>query len=291
MIVDSHSHLDLTLPGMVAHPERKREPMGFMWSYENMGFRNPLWSAEPPETVRILISAEGQIRLSMGCRQNLLSFMDRSGIDRSIVLPVEPFSTSSGYVEECAGEPRLIPFASSCPGDDWEGRLHRAMEAGCRGLKIHPILQRIPPEDSFYFDLLEAYRKYGRPVITHTGAFDYYVTPDPCSEYGCTPRFESLIAAFPDVPFILGHSGLFHPEQAIELASRHESVYLETSFQPLKVVRQMLGVAGRDRVMFGSDWPETNQKHALRIAQKVTGDDPELRDKLLGGNILALVSP
>jgi predicted TIM-barrel fold metal-dependent hydrolase len=290
MIVDSHSHLDLTLPGMVPHPERKREPLGFIWSYENMGFRNPLWRGEPPEAVRILISAENQVRLSMGCRRNLLSFMDSCGIDRAVVLPVEPFSTSSSYAEECATEPRLIPFASCFPGNDWEGKLQRAMEAGCRGLKIHPILQRIPPEDLFYFDLLEAYRKYGRPVITHTGAFDYYVTPDPCSEYGCTPRFERLIAAFPDIPFILGHSGLYHPEQAIDLARRHESVYLETSFQPLKIVREMLRAVGRDRVMFGSDWPETNQKHSLRIAKKAAGDDAELQEKLLGANILALVS-
>jgi hypothetical protein len=164
------------------------------------------------------------------------------------------------------------------------------MEAGCRGLKIHPILQRIPPEDRFYFELLEEYRRYGRPVIAHTGEFHYYVTPDPCSLYGDTTRFEPLISAFPDVPFILGHSGLYYPEKAIELARRHESVFLDTSFQPLRVVREALAAAGRDRVMFGSDWPESNQRFALGIARKASRGDPELERKILGGNILALVS-
>lgn len=290
MVVDAHAHLELPIPGVIPRPERRREPIGLMYAYQALGFRNPLWQGEPPEFARILISAENQIRLSMGSKKNLLERMDHAGIDKSIVLPVAPFSTSGGYLEQCAGEPRLIPFAGSYPSYGWEEELRQAMDAGCRGLKIHPILQRVPPEGSFYFDLLETFRAYGRPVIAHTGEFHYFVTPDPCSRYGDILRFESLISAFPDIPFILGHSGLYYPEKAIELARRHDSVYLETSFQPLKVVKEALAVAGHDRVLFGSDWPESNQKHALSIARKAAGGDRQLEEKLLGGNILTLVS-
>ncbi len=289
MIVDAHSHLELPIPGVIPRPERRREPLGLMYTYQVLGFRNPLWRGAPPEWARVLISAENQLRLSMGSKKHLLERMDRAGIDRSVVLPVAPFSTGSDYLEQCAGEERLIPFTTSCPGDGWEGKLHRDMKGGCRGLKIHPILQRIPPEDAFYFDLLEAFRGYGRPVIAHTGEFHYFVTPDPCSAYGDTARFEGLITAFPDVPFILGHSGLYFPDKAIELARRHDSVYLDTSFQPLRVVREALRAAGEDRVLFGSDWPESNQRFALGIARKAARGDRGLEEKLLSGNILALV--
>jgi predicted TIM-barrel fold metal-dependent hydrolase len=222
--------------------------------------------------------------------ENLLRYMDRNGIESSVVLPIAPFVTSEDYLRGCEGESRLIPFASVHPSGDWEKELGDAMDGGCRGLKIHPILQRLAPEDPFYFELLEAFVPYGRPVIAHTGEFDYYIVNDGYTPYGDTQRFGKLVAAFPQVPFILGHTGLYYPDKALELARRYENVYLETSFQPLSVVRKALEVAGRERVMFGSDWPESDSKYALKIARKAAGEDGELRERLTGKNILALVS-
>jgi len=260
-----------------------------MWGYEIMGFRNPLWRGEPPGPARALIALENQLRLSMGSRENLLRYMDRNGIERSVVLPIAPFSTSREYLESCAGEPRLIPFASACPSPGWERELGEAMERGCRGLKIHPILQRIAPEDRFYFDLLEEFAPHRRPVLIHAGEFDYYVVRDGYASYGDTLRYEKLIRAFPEVPFILGHMGLYHPEKALRLAERYENVYLETSFQPLRVVREAIWVAGAERVMFGSDWPESDPRYALRIARRAAGADEGLRERITGGNVLALL--
>jgi predicted TIM-barrel fold metal-dependent hydrolase len=83
---------------------------------------------------------------------------------------------------------------------------------------------------------------------------------------------------------------LYYPDKGIELARRYENVYLETSFQPLRKVKEAVDVAGRERVMFGSDWPESDSKYALRIARKAAGEDDGLRERLRGGNILVLVS-
>jgi predicted TIM-barrel fold metal-dependent hydrolase len=290
VIVDAHAHLEAPIYGVTPDPQRKRMTKLLMWSFEVMGFQNPLWRGEPPGPARIVIAMENQIRLSMGCRENLVRYMDKNGIDKSVVLPVAPFSTSTEYLQACEGEPRLTPFAGAYPSDNWEDELQRAMEGGCKGLKIHPILQRIAPEDPFYFDLLEAYQHYGRPVIAHTGEFDYYIVKDGFSPFGDVRRLEKLIAAFPSIPFILGHMGLYYSERAIELARRYEHVYLETSFQSLKVVRRALEAVGRERVFFGSDWPESDSRYALRIARKAAGEDRELCEKLTGGNILALLS-
>lgn len=294
MIVDAHAHLHTPILGVTPEPERRRMTRLLMWGYEVMRFhnpfRNPLWKGEPPEPARMLIAMENQVRLSMGCKENLLRYMNRNGIDKSVVLPIAPFSTSEEYLRECAGEPRLIPFASVHPSGNWEKDLHKAMEGGCRGLKIHPILQRIAPEDPFYFHLMEAFAPYGKPVLAHTGEFDYYVVRDGYASYGDVRRLEKLIASFPQVPFILGHMGLYHPERAIELARRYPNVYLEISFQPLPVVKKALRAAGKDRVMFGSDWPESDSRYALRIARRAAGGDRELEEKLTGGNILALLA-
>jgi len=290
MIVDAHAHMQAAIYGVTADPQRRKMTRLLVWNYELLGFNNPLWRGSPPEWGRIIIAMEGQLRISQGCRENLLRYMDRNGIDRSVVCPVAPFATPREYLDICADEPRLIPFTCVHPSDGWEEKLKEAMQGGCRGLKIHNILQRIPPEDPFWFDVLEAFAPYGRPVEMHSGEFDYYIVKDGYAPYGDTLRFEKLVAAFPQVPFILVHSGLYFPDKALELARRHENVYLETSFQPQRVVRKALSVAGRDRVMFGSDWPESDSKYALRIARRVAGEDTELRGKLMGGNILALVS-
>ena len=289
LLLPALSLVSTQLPGVTADPARRKMTHLLVWNYELLGFNNPLWRGEPPEWGRIIIALEGQLRISQGCRENLLRYMDRNGIDRSVVCPVAPFANPREYLDTCAGEPRLIPFTCAHPSQDWEKGLKEAMQGGCRGLKIHNILQRIPPEDPFWFDVLEAFAPYGRPVQMHSGEFDYYIVKDGYAPYGDTLRFDKLIAAFPQVPFILVHSGLYFPDKALELARRHENVYLETSFQPRRVVRKALSIAGRDRVMFGSDWPESDSKYALRIARRVAGDDAELRDKLIGGNILALV--
>ncbi len=289
VIVDSHTHMQAAIDGVTLDPARRKMTRLLMWNYELLGFNNPLWKGEPPEWARIVIAMEGQLRISMGCKENLLRYMDKNGIDRSVVLPIAPFAGPGEYLETCAGEPRLIPFTSAHPSQEWEKGMKEAMEGGCRGLKIHPILQRIPPEGPFYFDLLEAFAPYGRPVLIHAGEFDYYVVKDGYAPYGDTLRFEKLVSAFPGVPFILGHMGLYYPEKALALAGRHDNVYLETSFQPVRVVKKALEVAGRERVMFGSDWPESDSRYALGIARKAAGEDAELRERLTGGNILALV--
>ncbi len=290
MIVDAHTHMDAAIYGVTTDSSRRKSTWLLMKNYELLGFNNPLWKGEPPEWARIVIAVEGQLRISMGCKENLLHYMDKNGIDRSVVCPVAPFAAPADYLEECEGEERLIPFTCAHPSPDWEKELHRAMQGGCKGLKIHPILQRIPPEDPFFFDLLEAFAPYGRPVEAHTGEFSYYVTDDGCSPYGDALRFEKLIAAFPGIPFIMVHTGLYYPEKALEIARRYENVYLETSFQPVRVVREAVRAVGRERVMFGSDWPESDSKYALRIARKAAGEDAELRERITGGNILALVS-
>ncbi|MHB8780317.1 MAG: amidohydrolase family protein [Candidatus Geothermincolia bacterium] len=290
-VIDAHAHLELPIDGLTPQPARKRQPKGFMWQFELLRFNPLLWPLNAMEPFRTFISVENQFRLSMGSPENLLSFMDRNGIGYSVVHPVAPFTSSASYLGQCSGNTRLIPFASACPGEDWEGRLKEALDAGCRGVKIHPILQRLAPEDEFYFQLAEVVRPYKKPILSHTGVFDYYTVADGYKCHGDVRRFEPLVKAFPDLPFIFGHSGLAAAAVAVGIASRYPNVYLETSFQSAGRVKRALEELGGERVMFGSDWPESNQKTALGIARRVAGADRDLLDGLLWRNIEQLIGP
>ena len=88
MIVDAHTHMQAAIHGVTPDPGRRKMTRLLMWNYELLGFNNPLWSGELPEWGRIIIAMEGQLRISMGCKDNLLRYMDKNGID-SCITPIK----------------------------------------------------------------------------------------------------------------------------------------------------------------------------------------------------------
>ena len=66
MIVDTHAHLELPIYGVTPDPQRRKFTRLLMWSYEVLGFRNPLWRGEPPEPMRQALEAAGRERVFFG---------------------------------------------------------------------------------------------------------------------------------------------------------------------------------------------------------------------------------
>ena len=77
--------------------------------------------------------------------ERLISFMDNSGIDVGVLLPIAPYVPNEYVYRVVAYEPkRLIGFASVVPNpaDVAIKELKRAIEdLGLRGLKLHPEMQ------------------------------------------------------------------------------------------------------------------------------------------------------
>jgi len=292
-IIDIHTHLELHIPGIPQDRKRKKPPRLFMYLYEKLGYSFPLWKkGNYPEPIRVMISLDNQLRLSMASAENLLRYMEQSGVDFSVAMPVAPFVSGLDYLEKIKDRPRLLAFTSAHPDDPgWKDKLHQSMAGGCRGLKIHPIAQQLDPEAEFYFNLMEEFRRYNRPVLTHCGVFEYFITRSTSSAYGKPAAFEKLISSFPDIPFILGHMGIHEPDEAISLAEQYDNVYLETSFQPWSKIRKAVNKAGSHRVLFGSDWPESEQLTPLKIARRAAGEDRALAEAIIGKNAEALIGP
>ena len=292
-IIDIHTHLELHIPGIPQDRRRKKPPRLFMYLFEKMGYSTPVWKkGNYPEPLRMMISLDNQLRLSMASAENLLGYMDKSGVDYSVAMPIAPFISGKEYLEKTKEFPRILSFTSAHPSDqEWPKTLRQSMEAGCRGLKIHPIAQEINPESQFYFDLMEEFRRYNRPVLTHCGVFEYFITKSNAAAFGKPAVLEKLVSSFPDIPFILGHMGIHEPDEAIMLAEKYENVYLETSFQPWRKIKEAISRAGSHRVLFGSDWPESEQLTPLKIARRAAGKDYALAEAILGKNALALIGP
>ncbi len=75
----------------------------------------------------------------------------------------------------------------------------------------------------------------------------------------------SLLTEYPDIKFIMGHTGgpLAEPDgrEAVRLAFSFDNAYVDTSTSPPEIVTQVVRGIGAERVMFGSDFnsPHLNE--------------------------------
>ncbi len=71
-----------------------------MYLYEKLGYNFPLWKkSNYPDPIRVMISLDNQLRLSIASAENLLCCMDKSGVDFIVVMPVAPFVSGLDYLE------------------------------------------------------------------------------------------------------------------------------------------------------------------------------------------------
>ena len=167
-------------------------------------------------------------------------------------------------------------------------------------LYIHPSLHKYwlpiqtPSEGESSKELLypifETARELNVPVLIHTGEQPYSV-----------PATVDFVAgAFADVKMIIAHLGtqgeMFTVESLL-VASRHENVYVETSFAMPHMLIEAVHTVGAELVIFGSNCPPLEPTHQLMnieesmMLKPPIGMDlpPEDLPKILGGNLAGLL--
>ena len=108
--------------------------------------------------------------------------------------------------------------------------------------------------------------------------------------YADLTEFLPLLQRFPDMPVILAHAGITQYDLAIQYARQHEQVYLEISGQPAQHIRQMLDALGAQRLLFGSDWPFWNQRHALQAVRDAADGDAAIEQAIFFTNAARLLN-
>lgn len=289
-IIDFHTHIGDVINGFdpVYTPEEK--PFRFIiYLFGKLGFYSPFPGPTPP-WMRIPLAVETQMRHSWAFKERLLDCMSKYGITYSVVHPIEPMTPTEKILNECKENKNLFVTASVDPKDPQKiEKLKKYMELGCVGLKLHPILQHTSPEDKAYFEIIEEYQRYDKFVLFHTGEFDYYITKTNFYKYGNVALFEKIVSSFPKVKFVLGHTGLHTPEPAVELAVKYKNVYLETSFQSAKSIKNIMSRVDQSRVLFGSDWPGSFQGDNVRIMKKALEGKRELEERIFYKNSAELL--
>jgi uncharacterized protein len=188
---------------------------------------------------------------------NLFRELDNLHIDRAVILPIAHSGTYGNdlyewyrdAIKKSGKEDRFIVCGTVRP------TLPSAVETvrkqkldGVRGIKIHPVWGRFTPNDGRAWACYEECASLGLPVLAHTGT-------DWSGKWADIDNFAEPIAAFPNLRFVLCHSGRLQNERAIEIAKQNKNAWLDVHGQSVANIRTMIKELGPERLLFGSDWP------------------------------------
>ena len=212
--------------------------------------------------------------------------MGELGIEQTVILPIDlPVlsKNTEAFVEAARAESRLVSFGSVHPYTrDLEGALENQLNLGVKGMKMHPAVQCVRPDNGRAMKLYRLCGERGLPVLWHCGPVG--IEPR-LGRYLCQVRwYERPIDENPGTTFVLGHSGALQMEEALALSKRYPNVYLDLSCQSVSNVRTLVDHADPDRILFGSDWPFYHQAIPLAKVLMATEGRPDLRRKILYGN-------
>ena len=246
--------------------------------------------------------------------ERLLQFMDESGIDVGVILPIAPYVPNDYVCKVVSHEPkRLVGFASVVPNpaDVAVRELRRAIEdLGLRGLKLHPGMQGFCIRHPHVIEVIRAAGELDVPVVIHAMKGDLSIlyfrstkehtlpTPDRVEDYDLLPVLT------PGTTIIYAHmGGLFGFREFMAIAAGHPNVYLDTSYSLITIAEEIglqrlstyIKHLGSDKFVFGSDhlvgltpdW--LSAKKQIEIVKSLPGLSDRERKLILSGNAARLL--
>ncbi|MCY4596303.1 MAG: amidohydrolase family protein [Bryobacterales bacterium] len=198
--------------------------------------------------------------------QGMLRSMDAAGVDRTLLIPfpvVEDYrrehdeigAALRSHPDRFAGAACLDPFV---PESMFREEVRRCREAhGFRALKFQPQYQGLNPLSERSDFLFETALENEMVLVCHTGAGAPFALPS---------LFIHPARRFPGLRIVLGHAGGgLYVLEAIVAPSVCPNIYIELSTLMPHAVLEILGHVGADRLMAGSDLPESLETEIGKI--------------------------
>ncbi len=221
--------------------------------------------------------------------ENMQRSMTEAGVDYTVCMPIAPYVTFEDLTQARDKEKKIIPFTSiDFSGEhDIGKKLAQDVNQGAFGLKLHPIIQAVSLTDRRTLDALAAFEPLKKPVLTHSGVSGYYLGKEKKRNnpaFGQIHYVEEMVRTFPNINFIIGHSGLFHVHEVIRRLSRRDNVWVDTSIQSPSKIKKLIRNFGAERVMYASDWPFGNRKPSIQTVHRACGGDSGLERRIFFEN-------
>lgn len=187
----------------------------------------------------------------------LLQTWEEAGIDAAIV---QPTMQRVNLEAQTSIHDRIACFAKNNPGrvfgmcslsphlppQQYRDEAKRCVqELGFVGIKLNPLSMACSPLSPDGLMVFETCQALGVPIMVHTGLGLPLANPTLV-----IPRANQ----FPELKVVLAHSGFFWlAEEAIIVAQQCPNVYLETSWTPVHIIKNILRSVSPKRLLFASD--------------------------------------
>ncbi|MGI6548429.1 MAG: amidohydrolase family protein [Syntrophomonadales bacterium] len=290
MIIDVHSHLgDILNLGGGGLIDRKNVTMEKMWDPQTLNEKQLNRSfglgALAYKVTEYWATKAQRARNATATLENMQRSLDEAGIDYTVCLPIAPYVTFEDLVKAREKDARILPFTSIDFTRDYDisAQIEADMAQGAVGLKLHPIIQAVPLDDSRVIEALQACSRLKLPVLIHSGVSSYYLGKEKSRNVPSNGRIihiDKVVRSFPHVNFIIGHAGLFQVKEVCQRMNGLPNVWVDTSFQSPGTIVKLMKVFGHDRVMYASDWPFGNRMPHIQTVKVACRGDKDLENLL-----------
>ena len=179
-------------------------------------------------------------------------------------------------------EGRLIPFVRLDLNESPIEEANRCLDAGARGIKLHPRAQKFTATDARLGPVFEIAAERRVPILIHAGR-------------GLPPIADglaSLMERNPEARLILAHAGIADLAELARTMAGRKGVFFDTSTWSAVDLLDFYRQVPPEQVLYASDYPYGQQPGSLLIAVKTAMyagyDEAQLRGMLAGtANALA----
>ncbi|MDC1295427.1 amidohydrolase family protein [Myxococcota bacterium] len=268
------------------------------WTNSFLPDRQALWDASL-EAQGVPIKLRRDEQDSFCDVEAMVARMDEIGM-ASLILPVCDLPAHAGItdyegfatrVDEMDAMSAAHPgrFVGQCSIDPREGSkgLDRAREMAAKpwivALHTHTHSFDLSFDHADYYPFYALAHELGLPFVMQAGTSGGRL-PSAC---GHPIGIDRPAIYFPQVNFVLSHTGWPWVDEAVAMALKFSNVYLGTASLPPKrwhaSLVDFIRGPGRRKTMFGTSFPTVGHRHAL--AQLEALDlDPEIAAAVMGGN-------
>src|SRR5689334_8053626 len=182
--------------------------------------------------------------------EQLLSVLSIAQAKGAFVFPMhEPdgYPPANDMVLEAARESDglLVPFCRVNPHDSAVAEAERSLEAGARGIKLHPRAEEFTLDHPEVRNLIALANERGLPVLIHAGrgipALGLHAV--------------DLAGDFPDAKLILAHAGICDLSWIWRVAPDHPNLLFDTAWWMPADLNTLFSLVPPGQILFASDAP------------------------------------
>lgn len=209
-----------------------------------------------------------------GTAKALLSSMEKSKVDLSVILPVvtkpSQFESINRFAAEQNENKKFICFGGIHPdNENAEEKLLFIKKLGLKGVKLHPDYQNCFIDDKRYINIIDLCAQIGLKVIIHAGIDVGLPETVHCTPEKTLNMLREVGAEKYDPFIILAHMGGWMMQDDVKKFLCGKNVFFDTGYCLDKYktsdIIDIINLHGADKILFATDSPWGCQEQYVKI--------------------------